>query len=382
VSGTVNGVPYEDTVEVTFTPNSYEVTVSDDILDKNVEESITFTLLKNGNPVSGSVTLSGASGEFDGLAGPFSADGSGKFTVTNLKALQNGELSLTATMADGFSASVDFKVRRLILSAAGENVDFTTASDPKSVITVTLTEQIGNDAATTVSENVTWSIESVTQSTADGWKHGSANLQNGLAWGEISHTSYTPGALYGSPGNGAEQKLMDIIGDRKVTLKAELASGLSETIEVEFGSGPLSVFSGTFSGGTVAWYSGGMSLPTSSFFQAAGTCGTVTTGIPNYYDAVGWSNSGTWSTSYYYTQDSKLPTAVQLLRVAAYSGNNSDYIRYGAAIAAGWPSSYNYFWAGEVIVNGNLALLVYLDDGLVGNVSVGNSLITVAVCLR
>ncbi|MDL2259777.1 inverse autotransporter beta domain-containing protein [Deltaproteobacteria bacterium OttesenSCG-928-K17] len=384
------------TVELTgatLTASNYTLTLEggagSDILDKDVASGLlTFTLKNNGSPVGAGVNvdLSCTPGDFSGLPGSaVTTDSSGQFTVSGLTALKDGVLTVTATLSGGETATANFRIKSLVLTAAGENVDFSTASDPKSVITVTAQIKVGNDSGQTISNgSVTWTVENLVNPTEAWWKAGAA--YNGLAWGEITTANDVTTGLFSSPGTNAEQKLTDIVGNRKVTVKA-VVDTLSATKEIEFGGGPLSVFADAGTGSVRYIPSPDTQLPTGGSVELAG-CGTVTTGSPNYYSGSGgWiSNSTSWdysSGTWYYTTYSELPTVEQLLRVAVYNSTyNNATIRYGAAKAAGWLSGGpSWFWTGEVNGSGDHARVVYLGDGGVSNGNVHNSTPT-AVCLR
>ena len=134
--------------------------------------------------------------------------------------------------------------------------------------------------------------------------------------------------------------LTDIVGERTVTVKAEVrvnGTPCTATQTVSFGAGPLAVFAGKPGRGGLTWD------------DAARTCG----GTPGDADTPG------------YQPETRLPTKAQLIAV---SGRRKGG-QYGAAHAAGWPDPAEgtgndifAYWTGEASGDGG-AWMVSLDDG-------------------
>ena len=185
----------------------------------------------------------------------------------------------------------------------------------------------------------------------------SAGAYNGLTWGQTPLSliygtaaeidTKTPA---GTAPTGAEAYLTDIVGERKVTVKASVEYN-GQTYEaaetVTFGEGPLAVFQ--------------KPLSNMSWKEAVKKCG-------GYYPP---SQTG-------YQPATNLPRKEELQAVSGRSG-------YGAAFAAGWPDDRNgsgrfRYWTGELYGSVS-AKFVDLDYGNVGVVYQGN-VFPVAVCRR
>jgi hypothetical protein len=235
---------------------------------------------------------------------------------------------------------------------------------------------------------------------------------HGLAWGdsEIDGTTKwnaTPviGGLSINTSTGTVS-LSDVVGERRVTLKAETTingTQHTETIVVSFGQGPLSVFTKPPSSKRMQWATA-RGIPATagenntgdftdlinpSGFPAADFCGGTVHSKSSYITVDGSDSSSYtadftkgkqinyWIDGYrrvnrYYSTTSKLPTLGQLVAVSAYDGRiHSDVKRKGAAIAAGWPNDtdnegYYPYWSGQVLFYSDgyfSADFVYLADG-------------------
>lgn len=181
------------------------------------------------------------------------------------------------------------------------------------------------------------------QVSSKAWSR-SAGAYNGLSWGitPVSGTIFDgeKNQPDGTAATGAVASLTDIVGERTVTVEARVnrngqtvASGQKQ---VSFGKGPLSVFAGKPKEGTMSWD------------EAAKACGG-TPGNPNVQA---------------YQPQTKLPTKEQLLAVAANPLGEYGEGKYGAAYAAGWPTSFNFWLTGEKsYYTGDFVLVVELSGG-------------------
>ena len=185
----------------------------------------------------------------------------------------------------------------------------------------------------------------------------SAGAYNGLTWGTTAQSA-TPNEGEktekpdGTAPTGAEASLTDIVGERKVTVKASVEYN-GQTYEaaetVKFGDGPLSVFQKPLS--NMYWW------------EAVNECG-------GYYSP---SQTG-------YQPATNLPRREELQAVSGPGKGG-----YGAAFAAKWPNDRNggrwfLYWTGEL--DGSfLAKFVGLRNGDVGDLLQGSA-DPVAVCRR
>jgi hypothetical protein len=242
--------------------------------------------------------------------------------------------------------------------------------------TATITPYFGG---LTPTNPVTWTVVGIQNPTAGWWRRGASDL-HGLTWGPAADSaSYTTApywlnAVAGTAPTGAVAQLTDVVGSRKVTLKAETIIGgvpYSETIDVNFGPGPLSLFSGTLSStgvmfaisygnaATAGSYSGDFTAlngaSATDFPAAVGVCGgtvpvgsvsSTTTSTPHSATfGAGWlwiPGSGS------YAQNSRLPTKSQLVAVTVYSAFMNPEPSKFAAQAAGWSPTAQY-WTGSLI---------------------------------
>jgi hypothetical protein len=247
-------------------------------------------------------------------------------------------------------------------------------------------------------ESVVWTILSV-QNKARAWNRVPGGF-NGLAWGDSEvngETDWEATPVVGghsiTTSDGAV-KLTDIVGERKVSLKAEASlKGViyTEIIKLTFGKGPLSVFTKKPSNGGMQWATACGVTATKDFgdpkqgdftanttaFPAAEYCGGTVysgplditvqgsskNGYSRYY-LVNFSRGilrGHWKDLFLeesraYSTTSNLPTVGQLLAVSAQSPNSfqAHINRKGAALAAGWPDddeeigNFGY-WSGDVL---------------------------------
>ena len=210
--------------------------------------------------------------------------------------------------------------------------------------TVSLTAELTVDGkpVTLDTGNVKWEV-TASEVTSAAWNRR-RNRCNGLTWGKtplsLSYLESDRIAPEGVAPTGAAASLTDIVGERTVTVKAEVrvnGTPCTATQTVSFGAGPLAVFAGKPGRGGLTWD------------DAARTCG----GTPGDADTPG------------YQPETRLPTKAQLIAV---SGRRKGG-QYGAAHAAGWPDPAEgtgndifAYWTGEARGDGG-AWMVSLDDG-------------------
>ena len=257
---------------------------------------------------------------------------------------------ITATVGGTDTVEAELSVGKatLVLTDSGGDPQFTGNKQTKT-LTAKLTDAAGTEIP--LDARVTWTVESSTiSSELKAWNRSDPTVCNGLTWGTAA-TASSPGEVdlaspRGTAPDGAEASLTDIVGEREVTVKAEVTydgQSYEATKSVKFGKGPLSVFAGPPSTSGKTWA------------DAATDC----KGKPGNASQAG------------YQRDTNLPTIEQLRAVSGGSG-------YGAAFAAGWPGWYTY-WTGRAIGNG-YAWFVDLYGGGVdwGNVGLDYPF---AVCL-
>lgn len=153
---------------------------------------------------------------------------------------------------------------------------------------------------------VRWTVEASYVS-AKAWARSDRTLLNGLYWGKsapsLSASENDRSKMEGTPPTGVRAFLTDIVGERKVTVKAVTTIGgqtYEATTEVHFGPGPLAAFAGPPHGA-------------STWREAVKACG------------------GTWDVdmSGYYQPQTRLPTEEQLYAVAAVHGTARPMRRDG-----------------------------------------------------
>ena len=333
---------------------TYSLKASPDTLTLGVETEVTFTLQANGNPLGDTaVTLSGENLTFSPTGA--TTDKDGKFTVKLTPTGSGGNRTISATVGTD-TVTVDLRVGKATfgLTTSGD-----TAFD-KNKQTITLTAELTDANGTKITLNdgaVKWSVIS-SKVTSAAWMR-SAGAYNGLTWGQTP-LSLTYGAAAeidtdtpaGTAPTGAEASLTDIVGERKVTVKASVEYN-GQTYEaaetVKFGDGPLSVFQKPLS--NMYWW------------EAVNECG-------GYYSP---SQTG-------YQPATNLPRREELQAVSGPGKGG-----YGAAFAAKWPNDRNggrwfLYWTGEL--DGSfLAKFVGLRNGDVGDLLQGSA-DPVAVCRR
>ena len=333
-------------VGVTVTAAAYSLEASPDKLTQHKAEKVVFTLKANGTALSGVKVTFTSTSDFTGLpSGEQTTDGSGQIMVDNLTALKSGDNQTIEATVDGqkvkATISVTAATYNVVLTPSGGGGEFTGTGYQ----TITLTAKLTANGQTDVPFNdgdVAWEVKS-SSVTSKAWNR-STGAYNGLTWGEnaLSLSGFESDNTSGPSGTaptGETASLTDIVGERKVQVKATISHDeqkYTATTEVTFGEGPLAAFAGTPKGGMM-WNA------------AVNTCGG----------------------------QNKLPTTAQLRAVAGGSGK-------GAALAAGWPDDYYNagdfrYWTGEF--NGSdAAWVVYLYSGNGNNRDVSYDY-PVAVCV-
>ncbi|GHU30260.1 hypothetical protein AGMMS50256_16850 [Betaproteobacteria bacterium] len=353
VSATVGG----QTVSVSFmVTGAYTLEAAPTALTQNTPTSVIFTVRQGGTlvPANTAVSFNTSSPNFTGLpAGAQNTDASGQITVTNLTATAIGAQPVTATV-DGQTVNVSFTVTApvltLTLTPAGGG-DF--VSSGSITATITAVAKRDNSPVSIDTNPVTWTV--VNSYIGAAWwgdssgRSRTSGAMNGLAWGTtpISLNGYEDqrtdmSGNGGSPGTGATATLTDIVGSRRVELRAEVSINgetYTGTTAIDFGKGPLSEFREA-PRGSMNWADAGTA------------CG---------------NNPGN-PASPGYQPNTKLPRQEQLQAVAG-SGSGG---RQGAAHAAGWRDDTNgsgwfRYWAGEALGIGGNAVNVGLDIGNTGS---------------
>ena len=347
IEAVVNG----ETVSTSFSiaKANYMLTATPDALALNMATEVLFTLQANGSPL-GKVEVKLSGNDFTGLPVTATTRDDGTFTATLTPTGSEGSRQITATVGTE-SAIVTLEVRKnlLVLTASGGGGSF----DLSQTITLTaaLKDATNNDIPLD-SATVTWTVESSTVNSA-AWNRNTG-VYNGLTWGmtplslsAAEGDKTTPG---GTAPTSVTARLTDIVGEREVTVKAEVTydgQSYEATKSVKFGEGPLAVFQ--------------KPLHYMTWTEAVQKCG-------GYYPS---GQTG-------YQPATNLPRKEELQAVSGRSG-------YGAAFAAGWPDDRNgsgrfRYWTGELYGSGS-AKFVDLDYGNVGVVYQGN-VFPVAVCRR
>jgi hypothetical protein len=339
LSATVEGQAVMLSVHVD--PLPYTLEASPSTLTQNTPGNVIFTLKLGSMPVSNK-TVSFAPGvrdnsDFDNLPATSTAtDGSGQFTVTNLKATAYGALTMEGTV-DTQAVTVTVNVTeagfQLQAAAGSPSVGGFNAGSATATITVQL---LRDGAPHTTATPVTWSVDSAANS--GPVVSGYGNKKTGLAWGttaatppETELTSTTTSNTSTSDGTASIQ-LTDVMGQRTVAVQAKVTIGADYTVtqNVTFGDGPLADFAGPLAPSVTIW------------LNAVDSCGgdssTINTTIPGY------------------KTDSYLPQVATLQNVAKGSGK-------GAAYAAGWDTVAVNYWTGEIATAGR-AHYVVLSSGI------------------
>ncbi|WP_297261781.1 inverse autotransporter beta domain-containing protein [uncultured Desulfovibrio sp.] len=309
-------------------------------LTQGTTQRVTFTFTRNGVAQSGLEVRFAANAAFRELAqGPVNAqtDDQGKVTL-DLTPIKGGTATITATVGTD-TVTVDLSVSKVtfVLTTSGD-----TAFD-KNKQTITLTAELTDANGTKITLNdgdVKWSVIS-SKVTSEAWMR-SAGAYNGLTWGQTplsliygTATEIDTKTPAGTAPTGAEAYLTDIVGERKVTVKASVEYN-GQTYEaaetVTFGEGPLAVFQ--------------KPLSNMSWKEAVKKCG-------GYYPP---SQTG-------YQPATNLPRKEELQAVSG-----PGYGGYGAAFAAKWPDDrasdgWFRYWTGEL--RGSVSAgVVFLRDGL------------------
>ena len=320
------------------TPAQYKLSTSDTLIQYE-PGNVTFTLVTSyDTKVPGLKATFTNNSNFNLPTDTQTTGANGQFTAT-LTATGSGDLPIAVTVDDGGTADMSLHVKEVTLgitnvTGGGEFVS------GKST-TATFTAQMLADGEpytyTSTPSQVTWNLGTVDNSPNKAVMDSHKTKKTGLAWGTNAPgssagdelTSSTTSTLSGS--TGAQIQLTDIMGQRKVTMEAEVSmygQKFSGTKEFTFGAGPLSVFAGVPKG-TMTW------------LDAVSACG----------------GTGDLNTAGY-QRSTNLPTEEQLKAVSS-TGNY-------AYLAAGWPDDGNGFgwfcyWTGEADGYGSDARGVDLD---------------------
>lgn len=343
------------TLTYTFTvePGNYALTADPATLTLGVETEVTFTLTRNGEALANvEVTLSGK--DVTITPSDNKTDGNGKFSA-RLTATGSSPDARTITATVGTdTVTVDLSVSKVtfVLTDSGGGGSFDSSQ------TITLTAELTDANGTKITLNdgdVKWSVIS-SKVTSEAWMR-SAGAYNGLTWGQTplsltaaENDTDTPA---GTAPTGAEASLTDIVGERKVTVKASVEyNGQLYTAEektVTFGDGPLSMFEKPSS--YMTWK------------EAAQKCGRLpSVSSPGYHE------------------ETNLPRREELQAVSGPGDGG-----YGAAFAAKWPDDRDNgwffdYWTGEL--GGSIsAKVVDLVNGYVGGRDQDDDS-PVAVCRR
>ena len=231
------------------------------------------------------------------------------------------------------------EARRIVLSCDIAGEPFVSAAQTAEITVMWLA---GGVYVALDPRTVRWTVEASYVS-AKAWARSDRTLLNGLYWGKsapsLSASENDRSKMEGTPPTGVRAFLTDIVGERKVTVKAVTTIGgqtYEATTEVHFGPGPLAAFAGPPHGA-------------STWREAVKACG------------------GTWDVdmSGYYQPQTRLPTEEQLYALAGRS-------RYGAAHAAGWRddaygSGFFLYWTGKACGDGDDqdVRIISLYDGAV-----------------
>ena len=322
------------------TPAQYKLSTSDTLIQYE-PGNVTFTLVTSyDTKVPGLKATFTNNSNFNLPTDTQTTGANGQFTAT-LTATGSGDLPIAVTVDDGGTADMSLHVKEVTLgitnvTGGGEFVS------GKST-TATFTAQMLADGEpytyTSTPSQVTWNLGTVDNSPNKAVMDSHKTKKTGLAWGTNAPgssagdelTSSTTSTLSGS--TGVQIQLTDIMGQRKVTMEAEVSmygQKFSGTKEFTFGAGPLSVFAGVPKG-TMTW------------LDAVSACG----------------GTGDLNTAGY-QRSTNLPTEEQLKAVSS-TGNY-------AYLAAGWPDDGNGFgwfcyWTGEADGYGSDARGVDLDRG-------------------
>jgi hypothetical protein len=267
------------------------------------------------------------------------------FTVT----LKAGETEETFTLSGGVTSLIS-----IINVTPGGNFFsaplYSTASFQAKVV-----DGSGNPVN---GATVTWSVETA-QNNSPAMMSGWGSRKTGLTWGATPEAGLTyvelqqeriSGTTSATNASGeASMQLTDIVGERVITVKAEVLIGgttYSVTQAVSFGNGPLSVFNAPM--GTSSPY-----LDWDESYQACN--GTAYPYGPDH--STGWTSEA-------YVGGGKMPTRAEMQAVSPYYTGGTTYnpntAAQGAGVAAGWPG-YVY-WSGEAY-GADDAFYVGLDDG-------------------
>ncbi|MDR2123486.1 MAG: Ig-like domain-containing protein [Desulfovibrio sp.] len=253
--------------------------------------------------------------------------------------------------------------------------------------TASLTAKVVDTNGSPVSEAaVTWSVISAQNNSPammSGWGRKKTGLtwratpEAGLNYEELAQeriVNATNNTSTTDPSGATTMQLTDIVGERILTVKAEVTiSGItySATQDVSFGKGPLSKFTAPAEYLEYA--------PLLTFREAYVLCNGA-----GKYDSDGVDSSNWKNGDYVGGKDKdsgKMPTVDEMRAISPPSQRNGDANAQGAAYAAGWdPDAPSWWWTGEA--GGALdAFFVDLYDGDAGYGLVVGSHAPVA-CLR
>jgi hypothetical protein len=223
--------------------------------------------------------------------------------------------------------------------------------------TASLTVNVADTDGQPVSgATVTWTVETARNNSPammSGWE----SRKTGLTWGATPEADldYSELALERIPSatnntsatdssGEATMQLTDIVGERVITVKAEVTIGgttYSVTQDVSFGNGPLSVFKAPV-GTTSPW------LTWDEAYQACNN--SAYTG--DY--STGWHKGA-------YVGGGKMPTLTEMQAVSSYytggTIDNPNTDAQGAAFAAGWRNVHYGFWTGDARFRGFLYIV-------------------------
>lgn len=350
------------TKDITVTATTYTLTADPNTLTQLAPKDVEFTVKKNGSAVGASipVTFTADTTNFDNLPDTQqTTDGSGKFTVSDLKAKTAGTPSVSANVDGQTGVTVAFTVN----PAPPASITIDTYSDNNAfssgVSTASVTVLV-KDAANTPLDGrtVTWSVESATNSSpamASGW----GSKKTGLAWGSTHSgvnsstggNDLTATTTSTTDSNGkATIQLSDIVGQRSVRIRATINNLTVDQVVTFANDGPLSKFKGEPFADTKKW-ANDFPLSSATSLPAAGLCGKSPSGFQS------------WPTPGDYSSETGLPTRAELRAVSASTGK-------GAAFSAGWPNSL--YWTGELESSAG-ASYVDLFDGVAYYAVVGYS---------
>ena len=341
-------------IQVTVIPGTYTLEATPDALTQFAATNVTFMVKQGGIvvPVGTAVTFTANSNFANLPTAEQTTNASGQITVTGLNATVSGSQTIQATV-DGQTVSVPITVSATTTEitfqpTSGGGV-FTDYNGTTATFSVQVQEN-GVDVAD--GTTVTWNVQSSDISRNLAVATDIDRSFNGLTLGGTIVTGAITTATSTTSSGVASITLTDILGERDVTVQAQVTIGGVNKAETSssftFGKGPLSNFKLGYPGNP----------NTSVNWDTAIT-------------ACGGSFSGPFTSTATYYPGTNLPDVDMPIATANYTTMRT---------AAGVPSAY--VWTGRALLDsgGGRASIVRLVNSELGSSQVGNNYRVLCAC--